>query len=118
MTVLFNPDQCLPRDPAGWGRWLAGHSLEHKQFIQINQAAVPPILLPDFDVLSWNDDPSFVANWLNNHYLGLHIPLRQLANSSGIDLSAVDLSDDESWFVWLEDHAAEHAAYRQFYGIT
>ena len=111
MSVQFQPDTCLPRDPAGWGMWLTGHSLEHEDFRIACLNLSTPIILPCFDLLSWRDEPEFVQGWLVNHE-ALHEALRTVTGVSGSDLSLVDLSKDEEWFIWLDDHAQEHQDFR------
>ena len=117
MTINFRPDISLPHDPAGWGYWLIGHYLEHKTFITKAHALTPPVQVSDYNLLQWEDRPSVVGAWLNVH-ARVHEVLRVPAGFSGIDLSAVDLTDDEAWNIWQNDHAAEHAALRSFYGVT
>ena len=116
MTVFFRPDTVLPGDPAGFGTWLLGHYLEHKQFIQIAIANnLPPA--PDFDILSWSDDPLRSVFWRNVHQQ-IHLALREQSGVSGIDLSLVDFTDDGDFLVWQQDHATEHQQLRAFYGVT
>jgi hypothetical protein len=114
---LFFPDVVLPHDPAGFGRWLIGHYLEHKQFISSAAALAIPQNVPDYAIHSWSDDPAAVSAWLNAHEQ-IHEALRQVAGYSGIDLASVDLSQDDQWYVWMDDHSAEHGAERQFFGLT
>lgn len=116
MPVLFSPDQVMPHDPAGFGRWLIGHYLEHKEFIMLANGLTPPTLIPDYALQSWSDEPVFVSGWLNVH-ANVHNALRVPANVTGIDLSNVDLTDDNQWYEWMLDHSQEHAALRAFYGV-
>lgn len=117
MTVNFQPDVCLPKDPAGFGLWLAGHYYEHVTMRQKAAAISPPQSVPDFDIYSWSDDPLYVISWLNNHQ-AIHTILRAGANLTGIDLSEVDLSKEEEFSEWMDDHAQEHIVLRDFYGIS
>ena len=117
MTVLFRPDIVLPRDPAGFGQWRIGHYLDHRQLAVFAAKLTKPVFVPDYDVGYWDDAPSVVTSWLNRHY-EMHILLRQPGSIQGIDLSAVDLSDDDQWFVWLDSHRLEHQELNQFYGLT
>lgn len=115
MPVQFQPDQCLPRDPAGWGMWLIGHALEHEDFrIACLQFSVP-IIIPDFDVRSWRDEPEFVQGWLENHEQ-IHGAIRSVTGVGGDDLSLVDFSQDDQWYIWLDDHSTEHQSFRQILG--
>ena len=108
MTVFFRPDTVLPGDPAGFGVWLIGHYLEHKQFITSALALTVPVNIPDYAIQSWDDDPNAVATWLNVHEQ-IHSVLRTTANVTGIDLSAVDFTDNDEFFEWMEDHRLEHS---------
>lgn len=114
---LFSPDLVLPRDAAGFGLWLAGHFLEHRQFIGILGSQTTPIIIPDYDILAWSDDPISVRTWLDAH-AQIHNALRAPAGISGIDLSVVDLTDDSQFQVWQDDHSAEHALLRQAFGVN
>ena len=113
----FLPDQSLPHDAAGWGRWLTGHSLEHAQFSQIAGSVTPPVNIPLYDILSWSDDPGRMVFWLNTHQ-AIHLVLRAQTGVTGIDLSLVDFSDDEQFLQWQFDHSAEHSELRSVYGVT
>lgn len=114
---LFTPDYVAPRDPAGWGRWLTGHSLEHFQFVSKSAALTPPITIPEYDILRWSDDPQFVVFWLNVHQQ-IHLALRQTTGVTGIDLSLLDFNDDEAFEEWLQDHSIEHGDMRSFFGVS
>lgn len=117
MTVNFTPDTCLPKDPAGWGRWLTGHYYEHLQMIPLCAALAMPVSIPDFDILGWRDDPQFVQQWLVSHET-IHAQLRFALNVTGIDFSLVDFSNDEEFLDWQDDHSLEHLVFRQILGIT
>ena len=116
--ALFLPDHVLPHDPAGFGRWLVGHSLEHTQMSQIVSTVGTPLAnVPLYDILSWSDDPANVVFWLNTHQ-NIHQALRAQSGVTGIDLSLVDFNNDDDFLVWQEDHATEHAQLRYVYGLT
>lgn len=117
MAVNFQPDVCLPKDPAGFGAWLNGHYYEHIVMAQKAAQLLKPVIVPNFDVLSWRDEPEFVTAWLNNHE-AIHVQLRVGANLTGIDLSLVNFADDEQFSEWMDDHAQEHLDLRRIYGIT
>jgi hypothetical protein len=115
---LFLPDQVLPHDPAGFGRWLTGHSLEHTQMSQLVGTVGTPIAnIPLYDILSWSDDPARVVFWLNIHQQ-IHQALRDQSGVTGIDLSLVDFNDDDDFLVWQLDHSVEHKQLRFAYGLT
>lgn len=117
MTVLFRPDLVLPHDPAGWGRWLIGHYLEHKQMVLLARGMSPPAVIPEYQIQQWSDSRRAVVFWLSAHQ-SIHEALRAQSGVTGIDLSLVDLNDNGQFEVWLEDHSTEHAALRSFYGIS
>lgn len=117
MVIPFSPDLVLPHDPAGFGLWRTGHYLEHRLFITQALTLVPAVNIPDYDLQSWSDNPTVVASFLNSH-AQIHNALRAPANYSGVDLSAVDLTDDEQWSDWMETHRTEHQFLRQFYGVN
>lgn len=117
MTINFQPDTCLPKDPAGFGRWLTGHYYEHVVLAQKAASLAAPIIVPNFDIFSWRDEPEFVTGWLVNHQ-AIHQQLRVGANQTGIDLSLVDFTDDEQFLEWMDDHSQEHIELRGIYGVT
>lgn len=116
MTVLFQPDTVLPKDPAGFGRWLTGHYYEHIVLASAAAALTVPINVPNFDIFAWKDEPEFVTGWLVNHE-AMHSQLRVGANLTGIDFSLVDLSDDQEFLEWMDNHRNEHIDLRSIYGI-
>lgn len=117
MTILFYPDRVLPHDPAGWGRYLMGHFLEHEQMRGIALTVTPPANIPAYQIQQWADSPAAVASWLVSHFT-IHQALRAQSGVTGIDLSIVDFSDDEDFLLWQDDHGDEHSILRQFYGIA
>jgi hypothetical protein len=117
MTVNFQPDACMPKDPAGWGRYLTGHYYEHIVLAQKCAALAKPVIVPNFDVLSWKDEPQFVQQWLVNHE-AMHVQIRAATNVTGIDLSLVDFSQDQEFLGWQDDHSQEHLTFRQILGIV
>lgn len=117
MTLNFQPDTCLPKDPAGWGRWLSGHYYEHIVLRQKCAALASPVNVPDYDIFGWNDDPQFVQQWLVSHE-SIHNQIRFATNVTGTDLSLVDFSKDEEFLDWQDLHAQEHLTFRQILGIV
>jgi len=117
MTVNFQPDLCLPKDPAGWGRWLTGHYYEHLQMIPLCAALTTPVNVPNFDILTWNDGPTAVQQWLVNHGI-IHQALDSACNVTNIDFSLVDFSKEDEFLSWLDDHSQAHIDYRGILGIT
>jgi glycogen debranching enzyme len=90
---------------------LSEHYLEHAQFVQIFQSRTPPIFIPDYNYALWGDDKKVISAWLEAHEAA-HEALRDHTGVSGIDLSDVDLSQDDQFFDWMDSHAAEHADIR------
>jgi hypothetical protein len=118
MTIFFQPDHCLPHDPTGFGYWLQSHYNEHRQFIQIAQTQLTiPVFITDYNLAYWSDEPKIAQRWLLAHEQ-IHEQLRTLTNVGGIDLSQVDLTQDDQWYEWMDDHAQEHMDFRQVFGIT
>ena len=117
MSILFQPDEVLPHDPAGWGRWLQGHSLEHAQFVSLAQTTSPPFAIPQYDIFAWSDEPFRVVFWKNSHQQ-IHQALRNATGLSGIDYSLIDFNDDDAFLLWQGDHAQEHSDLRAYYGIS
>jgi len=116
---FFIPDQCLPHDPAGWGRWLIGHYLEHKALITAAAGQSPSTPIPDYNLGFWSDAAGPLTSWLNNHNR-VHVLLRTPGSlqGAGIDFSEVDLADDSQFMIWQLDHANEHAELRAYYGLS
>jgi len=38
--------------------------------------------------------------------------------TTGIDLADGDLNDDQFWLEWMDNHAAEHRAFRQVLNLS
>lgn len=117
MTINFSPDTVLPKDPGGFGQWRMGHYLEHGVIRQKCAALATPVVIAEYPILSWSDEPEFVKQWLAAHET-IHEQIRAATNVSGTDLSLVDFSDDEEFLTWMDDHAQEHLVFRQILGIT
>lgn len=115
--ISFQPDICLPKDPAGFGMWLNGHYREHLQLAQACLALTPSIVVPNYDILGWKDEPALVQQWLVSHE-SMHETLRAACNVTGADLSLVDFSKDDEFLDWMDDHAQEHQNFRSVLGIT
>lgn len=114
--VFFRPDLVLPNDPPGFGRWRIGHYLEHKLLITQAQS-LAKVTVPDYDLGFWSDDAAAVRVWLDVHNR-IHQVLDGPAGISSIDWSAVDLTDEAQWNIWMQDHAVEHGQLRSAYRIA
>lgn len=113
----FSPDQVTFNDGPGYGLWDANHGREHIQFVQVLAAQVPPILIPDNDFLSILTAGQSRRSQIQTHSAA-HNLLRQITGVQGVDLSAVNLDDQGDLDNWMGYHAQEHAAIRQFLGMT
>jgi hypothetical protein len=113
---LFFHSTVLPHDPAGFAIWLQEHYLEHAQFVRLFQSQTTPIFIPDYNFALWSDDKKVTSAWLESHQTA-HQALRTYTGVSGIDLADVDLTKDDQWFEWMDDHAAEHTDIRHALGI-
>lgn len=113
----FSPDQVTFRDLPGYGAWDMGHMREHLQFVQTLAGLAHPVLIPDFDFLSFLTAGQARQSILQSHAQS-HVLLRAALGITGTDLSAVNLDDGDDFYSWLGYHATEHAAIRQQLGIT
>jgi hypothetical protein len=94
------------------------HYLEHRQFVTIGQGQTPPFVIPDYDISVVPTEPSLRGQWMSTH-ASIHDAVRIMTNiTTGIDLADGDLNDDQFWFMWHDNHSAEHRAFRQALGIT
>lgn len=112
----FQPDQCTFGDLAGYGGWDIGHGREHIQFVQALAALTPPILVPNFDLLSLLTAGQARQSMIQSHAAS-HALLRAALGITGTDLSAVNLDDQGSFYDWTGYHATEHAQIRQALGM-
>jgi hypothetical protein len=117
VTLNFQMDKVLPNDPAGFGGWRMGHFLEHGVFSQKCAALSTPVIVPEYDILSWRDEPQYVKQWLSSHE-AMHQQIRFATNVTGADLALVDFSDEEQFLAWMDDHAEEHLIFREVLGVS
>jgi|SoimicMinimDraft_4_1059732.scaffolds.fasta_scaffold78566_2 hypothetical protein len=115
--MIFFHDVCLPRDPAGFSIWLNEHWLEHEQFVRIFQTQTTPLFVPEYNFGLWDDDKKVISAWLESHE-ATHRVLRTFTGVGGIDLADVDLTQEDQFFSWQDDHAEEHSLIRRALGIT
>jgi hypothetical protein len=113
----FSPDQCSFGDLTGYGAWDIGHMREHLQFVQVLAQRVPPIVLPDFDFLSFLTAGKARHSILETHGQA-HTLLTDALGITGTELSVVNLDDQGDFYSWLGYHSTEHAQIRQKLGIT
>jgi hypothetical protein len=113
----FSPDQVTFQDMPGYGAWDVGHGREHIQFVQKLAAQTPPVLLPDFDLLSLLTAGQSRRSQVESH-MQAHALLRQVTNVQGVDLSQFNLDDQNDFLNFLGYHASEHQQIRQALGLT
>lgn len=112
----FNPPIFAYGDEAGRGRWEIGHYRQHLNYLTHLAALSPPILIPDHPLMRIGDSDLEQKLWLEDH-ANTHGLLRAYANVTGVDLSAVDLDDEQEFYVWLDAHAQEHLLIDQAFGL-
>lgn len=113
----FSPDQVTFGDLAGYGSWDCGHAREHLAFVQALAAQTPPVLIPDYNLLSFLASGEGRQSMTQSHY-DAHKMLRQQAGITGTDLSAVDFDNESGFYSWLSYHAEEHNQIRQALGLS
>lgn len=113
----FQPDIVTFNDLPGYGAWDTGHAREHLQFVQVLAQQTPPVLIPNFDLLSFLTAGQARRSMLQSH-MNSHALLRQITAVSGIDLAQVNLDDNGDFDNWLGAHQSEHAQIRQALGIV
>ena len=85
--------------------------------MQIGQKNTPVILIPDYDLTSWDNSQSYATNWLTTHET-VHEILRYYTGVAGINLADVNLSKEDEFYEWIDAHRNEHVALRKAFGIT
>lgn len=115
MGVIFVNQLFVPGDKEGFGRWRTEHHYEHQQFNLLARSLPNPTLIPEYDILGWDDDT--VQLWLAGHS-DMHDKLREVSGlTSGVDLTKVDWTAPNEVFIWLENHSGEHQLLESFFGI-
>lgn len=117
MTAPFVDKEFQPGDAEGFGMWRSQHSYEHQKFIELARNFTNPVVLREYDILSWDDDPVFRNIWLAGHY-DMHLSLRDITGIQGVDLTKVDWDEPQDVLVWLENHKFEHEILEQAFGLT
>lgn len=113
----FSPDLANFGDIPGYGAWDVGHGREHIQFVQVLAQQTPPVLIPDFDLLSLLTSGQAKRSMLESHQ-SAHDLLRQITGVKGVDLSEVNLDNQDEFNNWMGYHQTEHQLLRQALGIT
>jgi hypothetical protein len=104
-------------DTAGNGEWLVGHYRNHLQYNAVLAARTPPVLLPEFPILTVEAGKIGRKSWLDSHS-DWHNLLRPLANYTGVDLSDVNMDNESEFYQWLDAHSAEHRFLDQVFNIA
>lgn len=107
MSSEFQPTRFVFGDRAGQGQWEIGHARQHVRYVYLLMNQSTPILIQDHPILTMGTTDFERKVWLQDH-ANLHVQLRQIAGITGIDLAAVDFTDNSQFSVWLDDHAGEH----------
>ena len=114
----FQPDIATFNDIAGYGAWDIGHAREHMQFVVTLQQQTPTVLIPDFDFLQFLTAGNARKSIVQSHSQAHQFLRIALGITTGIDLSVVDLDDQNSFYDWLGFHSAEHAQIRHLLGLS
>ena len=103
-------------DSAGLGAYEIGHYRQHRNYV--DALAAQNITIPDIPILHiLGDNPAELAQWLNDHE-GLHELLRQHSGVTGVNLADLNPQSAEDFYIWLDNHAAEHRAFDAKFGTT
>lgn len=117
MTTFFLPNQIAFGDKAGLGLWLIGHYRQHVRYNSVLAAKTPPVIIDEFPILNWGESEREIKDWLNSHE-NWHQLIRQFANVTGADLSALDTSNPDQWYSWMDVHNNEHALIDSAFGVA
>jgi hypothetical protein len=113
----FAPDQVDFGDVIGYGAWDTGHGREHLQFVQVSSQANPPVALPAYDLFTLLTIKEVRRDALLAHYQ-THLLLRGALGITGVDLSAFNLDDPNSFYDFMAYNRDDHTMIRQQLGIT
>jgi hypothetical protein len=113
----FTPDQVTFGDVPGYGAWDIGHAREHIQFVQVLAAKVPPVLIPDFDLLNLLTAGSSRQAQMQSHQ-NAHALLAQVTGATAVDFAQFNLDDQGDFYSFAGYHATTHAQIRAALGIA
>jgi hypothetical protein len=97
--------------------WLVGHYRQHLRYNAVLAARSPPVIIDEFPILNLGDSKREVRFWLDAHQ-NWHQLIRPFANVSGIDLAQVDFDNKNQFYLWQDDHNAEHRLLDQAFGVA
>jgi hypothetical protein len=117
MATEFKINEFEFGDAAGGGFWLVEHYRNHLQYNDVLAKRTPPVLLPVFPIMSVEGGKIGRRSWLDSHQ-SWHELLRPLAGATGVDLSVVDMDNENEFTQWMGAHNAEHAFLDQAFGIA
>lgn len=113
----FSPDLANFGDIPGYGAYDSGHYREHLQFVQILAQQTPPILIPDYDFMAFLTAGQTRRSVLETHQQA-HVLLNQITGVQGIDLSEVNLDNQDEFNNWIGYHQTAHQLLRQALGVS
>lgn len=116
MASVFVHTDFVPGDQEGFGLWRTEHYYDHAQLNLLCRNLSTPRVLPEYDILNWQDGEEEKRLWLAGH-MDMHQALRDVTGVTGVDLNEVDWENPISLFNWLENHAAEHDLFDQLLGV-
>ncbi|HEX8838784.1 MAG TPA: hypothetical protein VF748_17710 [Candidatus Acidoferrum sp.] len=117
MTSQFQPNTVAYGDAAGLGLWLVGHYRQHLAYNAFLAGQTVPIEIPTYNILTVNGGNIGMRFWLEDHQ-SWHEDVRPFANVTGIDLSEVDMNNEEQFYSWIDLHNQEHAAIDTAFGLS
>jgi hypothetical protein len=117
VTTEFRPNLFEFGDVAGSGQWLVGHFRQHLNYNNVLAARTPAVVLAEFPILTMEGGHSGRRSWLNSHE-NWHELVRPFANVTGIDLSTVNLDNEQQFYEWLDIHNFEHSLLDLAFGIA
>jgi hypothetical protein len=112
----FEPTIFVLGDRAGQGAWEMGHYRQHLRYVTLLASLTTPIVIADHPLMQFGDNNVERKIWLADHS-AVHNLLRTFTNVTGIDLSVVDLDNEDEFQVWLDSHANEHDLLDQAFGL-
>jgi hypothetical protein len=116
MTTLFVHTDFIPGDQEGFGLWRSEHYYDHVALNLKARNLSSPVIVPEYDITSWDEAPYQRSLWLAGHY-DMHLALRDATGITGVDLTQVNWDDPKELFSWLENHSAEHEILDQVLGV-